>query len=296
MIRVAGRWGRLLSMLVICAAFAAANLSTALGQPLSGNATAINATARPPAESGESSGENDFSSSSAADSHNPEELDVIRHYDQEAADSNPAPAPKELVGQSSPLLPKITPPAGPQPTALRLFRLIPPTIFENTVEGLDENDKQVLADNGRVGPWVLTSLSDDELEFTSAVPHSNTKVRMRLYHAVNGDILIACGVQSGESCAMELWRCDAAGRIIPMPIPDEPGISEFLAAGRVLPEEYEVSMLICLDVDSPQLKAFPLLWTPTGLGSLPLDYDVYYKWNGETFGRESIPHAPEENP
>ena len=66
---------------------------------------------------------------------------------------------------------------------------------------------------------------------------------------------------------------------------------EFLAEGHVVPEEYEVSMLICLDMDSPQLKAVPLLWTPTGLGSLPLDYDVYYHWNGESFNRESHPRG-----
>ena len=51
-------------------------------------------------------------------------------------------------------------------------------------------------------------------------------------------------------------------------------------------------MLICLDPDSALLKAVPLLWTPTGLGSLPLDYDVYYQWNGEAFSKETVPHAP----
>ena len=288
MIRVAGGWGRLLRILFFCAVFFVLNSPMADAQPR-GNATAPETVS----DSGAPVAGDDFSSSSAADSHSPEDLDIIRRYSADAAGTASSSAMKaeDAVGKSSPLLSKITPPAGPQPTALRLFRLIPPTIFENTVEGLDENEKQVLADNGRAGSWVLTSMTDDELEFTSAVPHSGTKVHMRLYHAANGDILIACGVQSGESCAMELWRCDAAGRIIPMPIPDEPAISEFLAAGHVVPEEYEVSMLVCLDMDSPQLKAVPLLWTPTGLGALPLDYDVYYRWNGETFNRESQSHA-----
>lgn len=284
MVRVADGWGRLLQILFFCAVFCVLNSPMARSQPLTGNSTASE-----PAFSAE----NDFSSSSAADSHSPEDLDIIRRHSVNAtgAASSSGLKAEEAVGKSSPLLPKITPPAGPQPTALRLFRLIPPTIFENTVEGLDENEKQILADNGRAGSWVLTSMTDDELEFTSAVTHSGTKVHMRLYHATNGDIFIACGVQSGESCAMELWRCDAAGRIIPMPMPDEPAFSEFLAEGHVVPEEYEVSMLICLDMDSPQLKAVPLLWTPTGLGSLPLDYDVYYHWNGESFNRESHPRG-----
>ena len=237
---------------------------------------------------------NDFGASAAADSHNAEDLDIMRRHALEpprnatlgAADTQ---VPAE--NYSAPL-PKITPPAGRQPTALRLFRLIPPTIFENTVEGLDENGKQELADNGKSGPWVLTRLADDDLEVTSSVPHSNTKVRVHLYHSAGGDIFIACGVQSGDSCAMELWRRDAVGHIIPMPIPDEPLISEFLAKGRVMPADYEVSMLICLDIDDTRLKAIPLLWTPTGLGNMSLDYDVYYRWNGEAFAKESIPHVP----
>ncbi len=294
MVLAAGGWRRLLKILLICTVFWSASPPSTWAQPLPENATAPGEEhgAPPPGTLSEYN-DDDFATSSAADSHSSEDMDLILHYDRELAPPpETAQESKDHAGQSSPLLTKITPPQGPQPTALRLFRLIPPTIFENTVEGLDENEKQVLADNGRVSSWVLTSLADDDLEFTSSVPHSNTKVRMHLYHADNNDIFIACGVQSGESCAMELWRRDAGGRIIPMPIPDEPSISEFLTAGRSLPEDYEVSMLICLDADSAKLKAVPLLWTPTGLGSLPLDYDVYYQWNGEAFSKETVPHAP----
>lgn len=293
MVLLAGGWGRLLKIGLICAVCWGMHPVVLSAQPLPDNATAGPRSAPPLSTDGERT-ETDFTSSSAADSHSSEDLDIIRHYDRQLAGEHQPPAPvvTEGVGRSSLPLSKVTPPAGPQPTALRLFRLIPPTIFENTVEGLDENEKQILADNGRTGPWALTSMTDDELEFTSSVPHSNTKVRMHLYRADNGDILIACGMQSGESCALELWRRDAGGRIIPVPIPDEPNISEFLAAGRALPEDYEVSMLICLDVDSAQLKAVPMLWTPTGLGNLPLDYDVYYQWTGEAFLKEAVPRAP----
>ena len=124
------------------------------------------------------------------------------------------------------------------------------------------------------------------------MPHSGTKVRLHLYHAVNGDILIACGVHSGESCALELWRRDGMGRIIPVSVPNEPDISEFLAKGRVMPEGYEVSMLFCLDIDDSQLRAIPILWTPSGLGDMSLDYDIYYRWDGEKFNKESVAHIP----
>ena len=291
MLLVKGGWGQVLKISLICAACLAAGPALAWAQPQAGNATLPNAHNATAQEAGTPPGD-DFATSSAADSHDQADLDLIRQYNQALTEESQAPAPKEGAGRSSLPLAKVTPPKGPQPTALRLFRLIPPTIFENTVEGLDENEKQILADNGRMGPWALTFMTDDELEFTSSVPHSGTKVRMRLYHAANGDIFISCGVQSGESCAMELWRRDTEGRIIPVAIPDEPGIAEFLAAGRSVPEDYEVSMLICQDADTPRLKAVPLLWTPTGLGSLTLDYDVYYQWTGEAFSKELTAHKP----
>lgn len=117
-----------------------------------------------------------FGASTAADSHSPEELEFIRSYEFNLPQNATLGAPISQTGSEnySTPLPKITPPAGKQPTALRLFRLIPPTIFENTVEGLDENGKQELADNGKSGPWVLTRLADDDLKITSSVPHSNT--------------------------------------------------------------------------------------------------------------------------
>ena len=247
-----------------------------------------------PAESRpEASGE-DFSESSAYDSHGAEELDLIRSYEQQwsvnGTTAAPAMADDGEQAFASPL--KVTPPEGQQPTALRLFRLIPPTIFDNTVQGLDENDKQVLADNGRAANWVLNHLGNDDLEFTSTVPYSNTKVQLHLFYAVNGDIFIASGVQSGEGCAMELWQRDTLGRIIPVAIPDEPSIDEFLAPERECPADYEVTMLMCLDAENTRLKAVPLVWTPTGLGFLQLDYDIYYLWDGETFVKTAVQHVP----
>ena len=286
-------------LLAACAFCLVFSPAPALAAPEDGDlpddpALSSSSSASSSSTSSSGSAEEPFPQSSAYDSHSTEDLDLIRSFEQQWSVNGTATVPAmdsdSEQAFASPL--KVTPPEGRHPTALRLFRLIPPTIFDNTVQGLDENDKQVLADNGRAANWVLNHLSNDDLEFTSTVPYSNTKVRLHLFYAVNGDIFVACGAESGDGCAMELWQRDTRGRIIPVPIPDEPSIGEFLVPERECPAEYEVTMLMCLDAEAPRLKAVPLVWTPTGLGSLPLDYDIYYLWNGETFVKTAVQHAP----
>jgi len=184
---------------------------------------------------------------------------------------NPAPA-------------KVVPPKGIQPSALRLFRFIPPTIFDNTIEGMREDEKQTLMDTGETEFWVLTALSEDELVIENKAPEMDTQATLRLFRANNGDTVVAVGVTAGDSCAMELWRYIEDRRALtPMAMPDEPAVTDFFETYRALPEDTDVSMLICLDPVEQNLVAKPLIWTPSGLDQIRLDTRVYYEWDGEKF-------------
>ena len=183
---------------------------------------------------------------------------------------------------------KVVPPKGMQPNALRLFRLIPPTIFENTIEGLREDEKQFLMDTGESDFWVMTALSDEELVISTKAPEADTQATLKLFRANNGDTIIAMGVTAGDSCALELWKNDTSGRLTPLPMPDEPAISDFLQINRVLPENTDISMLICLDPLAEGLVAKPLIWTPSGLDKVRLDTKVIYTWDGHTFVKKIL--------
>ena len=187
---------------------------------------------------------------------------------------------------------KVVPPKGMQPNALRLFRLIPPTIFENTIEGLREDEKQFLMDTGETDFWVMTALSDEELIISTKAPEADTQATLKLFRANNGDTIIAMGVTAGDSCALELWKNDTAGRLTPLPMPDEPAISDFLQVNRVLPENTDISMLICLDPLAEGLVAKPLIWTPSGLDNVRLDTKVIYNWNGQAFIKKILAIDP----
>lgn len=185
---------------------------------------------------------------------------------------------------------KVVPPKGPQPSAMRLFRFIPPSIFDNTIEGMREDEKQQLMDTGETDFWVLTALSEEELVIQNKALEADTQVTLRLFRASNGDTVVAMGVNAGDSCALELWRyMDKRRALTPMPMPDEPAVSDFFETHRVLPEDTDVSMLICLDPVEETLIAKPLIWTPSGLDPIKLDTKVYYVWNGDSFVKTIAP-------
>ena len=207
--------------------------------------------------------------------------------------SNATSGQSASTNSTQPLV-KVVPPKGPQPNALRLFRLIPPTIFENTIEGLREDEKQFLMDTGESDFWVMTALSNEELVISTKAPEADTQATLKLFRANNGDTIIAMGVTAGDSCALELWKNDTAGRLTPLPIPDEPAISDFLQINRVLPENTDISMLICLDPLAEGLVAKPLIWTPSGLDNVRLDTKVIYTWDGRAFVKKILELEPKE--
>lgn len=172
--------------------------------------------------------------------------------------------------------------AGGQVTALDMFRMLPATIFENTAEGLTEEEKQQLVDEGETDFWAVIE-STPEHFVVGALPLLDTRVSVRVFRADNGDTLAAMGVQNGEACALELWRRKADGRLAPVAAPDEPGIAEFFAAGYKLPAGMSPSVMLCLGEDD--LEARALLWTSTGLAQVKFDHRVLYRWNGSAFSK-----------
>lgn len=176
--------------------------------------------------------------------------------------------------------------AGGDVTALEMFRQLPATIFENTAEGLKEEEKQQLIDEGETDFWAIVDNSPESLVL-GALPQLDTRVSVRVFRADNGDTLAAVGVRNGEACALELWRRKADGRLVPAATPDEPDISEFFAAGHKTPANTSPSVMLCLDGD--ELEARALLWTATGLAQVPFDHSVRYRWNGSTFTKMVLP-------
>jgi hypothetical protein len=166
-------------------------------------------------------------------------------------------------------------------SAREVFTLLPDTIFENTVEGLGEGEKQRLLADGQAEFWQLAEETKDSLLF-SALPFHDSAVALRLFYGTGGDFcLAATGTIGGPLCTLELWRVDSAGRIVPVDGPSEPDIRDFLDAGQVLPRDIQPSAILCLDFDG--LKAQPLFWSSAGLVDLPVAREVRYQWNGSSF-------------
>lgn len=161
-------------------------------------------------------------------------------------------------------------------TAREAFSALPTSIFENTAEGLEDEDKQQLLEEGQSEFWEL--------------PFRDSGVALRLFRdADDGSAVAAIGTLGTELCTVELWRVDASGRTVPVDVPQEPDIQEFFAKGQPVPDDVNPSVLICLGMGG--LRAHPVFWNKTGMLYLPLANEIGYRWDGHRFQKVVRPHA-----
>ena len=131
-------------------------------------------------------------------------------------------------------------------TAREAFGALPTSIFENTAEGLEDEDKQQLLEEGQSEFWELAGESRDVIVFR-ALPFRDSGVALRLFRdADDGSAVAAIGTLGTELCTVELWRVDASGRTVPVDVPQEPDIQEFFAKSQPVPDDVNPSVLICL--------------------------------------------------
>jgi hypothetical protein len=169
--------------------------------------------------------------------------------------------------------------------ALEIFRLLPATIFENTLEGLSEDDKERLLDYGKSAYWILLPDSRDSLELVS-LPFGDTRVFLHAYREDGGGTLALTGSRSEGICTLELWRM-SEGRFDPFDTPPEPPVTDFFARGNKMPKNVQASILFCLDGQG--LEAQAVFWNRQGRAHVPVDNEVRYEWNGRQFEKRIRP-------
>ena len=117
-------------------------------------------------------------------------------------------------------------------TALDIFAQLPITLFENTPEGLSEDEKLRLIEQGASEFWEVERFDADRLVLVSR-PFGETRVGLRVFRG--GDrLLAALGTDGGAMCALELWQEDATGGFVPANPPDDPQLSDFWPQGSGL--------------------------------------------------------------
>lgn len=176
-------------------------------------------------------------------------------------------------------------------SARDVFEILPVSIFENTQEGLTEADKTRLLHDGRTDFWELAGESDDVIVF-SALPFRDSSVALRIFrHKEHNGLEAAIGTLGGPICTMELWHVDAAGRTVPVDIP-EPEIDDFFKPGYKLDNEINLTVQVCLGQGG--LRAEPVFWNNKGMANISVANDVSYHWNGSEFIKQVGPHKPSQ--
>lgn len=175
-------------------------------------------------------------------------------------------------------------------TARGVFALLPPSIFENTPEGLTDADKQDLLNGGISEYWEIAGETDDVLVFDE-LPFRDRAVALRIFHNVQDHSKdVAIGTLGEQICSVELWRIDASGRITPVETPTEPSYGEFFR--RRPPRGYGQSVLICLGMGG--LSAKPMLWDKNGVTQPKADFEITFVWDGAKFVKQVRPVQSEK--
>ncbi len=164
-------------------------------------------------------------------------------------------------------------------STLEAFARITLNFFENTMEGLDEEQKNELLIWGRTSTWQIKEVGTEHMVVESLLAPEN-KVLVQLFSAEHS-LVLAIGTDTGPLCAMELWLLDEHGRVVPYPQPEEPSLFDFFQDKRYIPPDASASMFFC--VRRGGLEAVPLFWTSTGIASVPVQNAVYYVWDGTHF-------------
>ena len=173
-------------------------------------------------------------------------------------------------------------------TAFDIFAQLPITLFENTPEGLSEDEKLRLIEQGASEFWEVERFDADRLVLVSR-PFGETRVGLRVFRG--GDrLLAALGTDGGAMCALELWQEDATGGFVPANPPDDPQLSDFLASGQRLAADVSPAFMFCLEDDGLDVR--PLFWGPAGLVDVPVAKSVRYIWKSGAF-EKTVSGKPE---
>lgn len=173
------------------------------------------------------------------------------------------------------------------PTARGMLMTLPPSIFDNTKEGLDEAAKEDLLANGYTEYWEITSETPDEMIMEPRF-FDDSAVSLRLFrNQGEGGAIAAIGTTGAPFCSLELWKVDAAGRVVPVDTPPEPAIREFFKKSMRFSDNNHFTVLLCLDGD--RLRARPLIWRNGEMTPLEADRDIFFIWNGSGFEKRMTP-------
>ena len=167
-------------------------------------------------------------------------------------------------------------------TARQAFALIPTEIFENTQFPLSDDEKRQLADQGVSEHWNISEDSPDSLRLASA--DGLPEVSLRMFRSDRGAVAAFRTEDDAGVCLSELWFISSGGHAAPLPLPPEPDTDDFFLPGRDLPGRLSSSCTYC--VFDRGLEVLPSFTSDGFPCARDPDNDVYYLWNGRTFGKK----------
>lgn len=166
-----------------------------------------------------------------------------------------------------------------EPMRTILLRM-PASIFDNTTEGLSENDRAQLLLTGAAGPF---QLQEPGMDFVQVL-YSEGEVALRRFPRADGGAVIAVATTNGRARSFELWL-RSTEKEIPVLWPPklalpQLGMTDFFSEAQSMPTTAQGLLDFSLREDLAEIR---VTWVGPSDGPQP-DYAVDLIWDGYGFG------------
>lgn len=172
-------------------------------------------------------------------------------------------------------------------TLEKWLRLVPEEAFDNSADGLSNEDKIKVLRDGKYDCWDVKFVSPIHAEFKCSFDQTVSFWLVR--RKENPDILLQ-ETTYGQNISLSFWTSDspsALPRAVPGNLIKELTGADFL--DPPVPEEAYNHPITCYFVETPsQIKCAPHTWMEPFWEEHPPVYSIYFDWNGESYAQRKV--------
>ena len=173
-----------------------------------------------------------------------------------------------------------------QMTAQYFMRSLPAEIFDQTEWPITENEKNYLAETGKVKHWFIRTNTPDLLVISSATVEKS-EMRIRVFRDSLGGGMVVVGTEGTLPCMAQFWQFDKEGRLTPFDEEPMVDVSDYFVTMSYLPPSISFSVTFCLR-DDEKVEAVPSFWNMSGLLDIPMEKHVFLNWKDGHFVKDIV--------
>lgn len=170
-----------------------------------------------------------------------------------------------------------------QISLFELFTIAPTSLFDYTSEGISEEEKINLINNGESESWNITYKGDDKIIIICKFLYSELTL-FPLTRPDNTTILGSYTINE-QASSIHTWEQINDTTLQQINLLPTVYAKDFFMKEDQIPqlEKYDGNVYYYLDSEAMLIKAGLNTWMEPELEKMKMDYSIYLKWNGAKF-------------